>query len=327
MGKKWQGNKGKRGGGGESNKGGHDIPSCKGYPILMGTCDAAKERESSRELVNLLNDLIEELYPITSNPSLLVESTASKSIEEMMRAEIEEVKEQKHTGTQNVVSINTSVKGIVLIKILRKECCPVRLVKHIFNKVKEEKQPLCRYVVRIIPLQKVCYPEVEEILPTFLELQRSALSLSTSVVVDDQQPQEKKEESPEKIEGEDEEAAKKRRIDESGNSVSVLTPERIPYCIAFKARNHNVLKKDEVHRLIQGAMAAYGYGDFRNPKVMMLVEVLKSICGLAWIEGYGDLSDLNIRKHQQIHVHGENKSLQSDVQQPVEEQSEDVDSD
>lgn len=43
-------------------------------------------------------------------------------------------------------------------------------------------------------------------------------------------------------------------------------------------------------------------------QVVILVEALKSICGISWLPQYKDLCDLNIRKHQQIHVHGQDAS-------------------
>lgn len=172
MGKAWRNGKG-----GDAKA--HDVPSCKGYPVVMGTCDAARERETSKELVNLLNDAIEELYPaaVSAPAGDQPHASASMSIEEMMRAEIEQVKSQKHAVTQNVVSVNTGVKGITLIKILRKECCPVKLVQHIFDKVEREKSAVCRFVVRIVPFQTVFFPEREEVVSNFRTLMRASLGL------------------------------------------------------------------------------------------------------------------------------------------------------
>lgn len=35
-----------------------------------------------------------------------------------------------------------------------------------------------------------------------------------------------------------------------------------------------------------------------------MVEALKSICGVSWLSDYNAMSELNLRKHQQKHVHG-----------------------
>jgi len=55
MGKGWKNND--RRGGGNSSKGINDIGSAKGFPCVIGTCDGAREREATKELSNLLNQV------------------------------------------------------------------------------------------------------------------------------------------------------------------------------------------------------------------------------------------------------------------------------
>ena len=40
-------------------KGSNALGDCRGFGCVMGTCDAARERETSKELVNLLTQAIE----------------------------------------------------------------------------------------------------------------------------------------------------------------------------------------------------------------------------------------------------------------------------
>ena len=125
----------------------------------MGTCDAARERETSKELVNLLNQAIESLSPTVAEHSEPASSySGGGSVKDMLAREIAQVQGQKHSATQNVMSVDTRVKGLVLIKIMRRDLCPVELVKSIFDRVRTEKEPCSRHVVRIIPLQKIFYP-------------------------------------------------------------------------------------------------------------------------------------------------------------------------
>ena len=55
------------------------------------------------------------------------------SIEGMLAKELSQVRKQGHKDTQNVISINTNVKGVVLIKITNDDICPVVLLKSIFG--------------------------------------------------------------------------------------------------------------------------------------------------------------------------------------------------
>jgi hypothetical protein len=177
MGKNWRGGAsggmvgrgGGRGGGGRGGRGGgsnNDIGSCKGHGAIIGTCDAARERETSKEMVNLLNQIIESISPLSESANDGLDESVSasasngggsQSIKDMLAQEIAEVKEKKSTATQNVMSVDTKVKGIVMIKVMRKDLCPVELVKAIFERVRSEKAPCSRHVVRVIPLQKVFY--------------------------------------------------------------------------------------------------------------------------------------------------------------------------
>ena len=161
----------------------NDSASCKGYSVILGTCDAARERETSKELVNLLNQAIEGLPP---PPSMLdtddgndegtsdvdaddgvgvasSSSSSSSSIKDMLAMEIAQVKHQSHAATQNFMSINTRIKGVVMIKIMRKDLDAVQLVESIFERVQKEKMPCSRHVVRLIPLQRVFYPNEQEL--------------------------------------------------------------------------------------------------------------------------------------------------------------------
>jgi hypothetical protein len=141
----------------------------------MGTCDAARERETSKELVNLLNQAIEELNPSEDCIDDAEESTTGSSIQEMLAMELAQVRNKTHSATQNVLSINTKVKGVVLVKIMRTDLCPVKLVKAIFERVRKDKQPCCRHLVRMIPLQRVFFPEKDELSTNIRDLMETAL--------------------------------------------------------------------------------------------------------------------------------------------------------
>lgn len=80
----------------------------------------------------------------------------------MIRNEVMQVKKQRHWGTQDFISINTGIKGIVLVKISRRDICPILLVKSIFDLVSTEKVPISRHLVKLIPLQLIYFAGEEE---------------------------------------------------------------------------------------------------------------------------------------------------------------------
>jgi hypothetical protein len=157
MGKNWKGHGGGRGGGGGSG----DLTSCRGFAGVLGTCDAAREKESNKELTNLLQQTIERIYPVVAEDSI-DSPQESDSIADMIKSEVAQLKSKKQGGGQDVVSINTGIKGIVFVKISRRDICPVKLIKAIFDQVKADKVPCTRHVVRIIPLQLAFFPNDDE---------------------------------------------------------------------------------------------------------------------------------------------------------------------
>jgi len=238
----------------QTGYGGHDFSSCRGYSVVLGTCDAAKERETSRELVTLLNDAIEELYPQLfvdhvakeeNEESTNIVSKSSLSISELLKREADVVRQKKHS-TQIVFSINTNIKGVAMVKIAKKEVCPVYLLKNIFDRVKKERVPCCRYAVRLIPLQSVFFPEEEE-------FRLNAQNILSSNFHEIEEPNSDCATLDHSV---DEQQIKRPRVE-----------EKIRYQIMFKARNHNILNKEIAFNIVNGVMNIKGRGDFRNPQV------------------------------------------------------------
>jgi hypothetical protein len=176
MGKNWRGGKGGgRDGGGKGGGGGGDnsFASCKGHGVILASCDTAREREANKEIINIVDMIVEEWEnsgKITrkedtqkSNDTATTADGSGRedkeeSMADLLAAEIAEVKKSANRG-QNARIINTGVKGMALIKITRRECCPLEMVRAIFAKVKEEKKAYSKHLVRLIPLKFCFYPD------------------------------------------------------------------------------------------------------------------------------------------------------------------------
>jgi hypothetical protein len=269
MGKNWKGGKNNKGGGH------HDFASCRGHGVIIGTCDAARERETSKELVNLLNQAIEEVYPNLENEkddeedadvpgdNNVADDGPSSSIEKELKAELQEVKQRKHSSTQNAVSIKTDVKGITLIKLTRKRFCPIKLVNAIFERVKRENASCSRYVVRMIPLKHAFFPNEEELRVTMKTVVDEGLA-SMGIVVPNQDITDV------------EPSAKRPRVEEvdaadepSESTQPIVVPKKFPYLVHFKARNHNVLTKELTLSVASEFLRPFAYGDVHTPEVSL----------------------------------------------------------
>ena len=140
----------------------------------MATCDSAREREASKELQNLVDTVLEE-WEASGKRKPFQEKEQEESgcqagtndgdkgvdsMAELLAAEIAEVRQKGKKGTsQNARIINTNVKGMAMVKIVPKDCCPVEIVRHVFQKVKTEKKAYSRHIVRMIPLKFCFFPD------------------------------------------------------------------------------------------------------------------------------------------------------------------------
>lgn len=167
MGKNWKGGRG--GGGGKGGSSSNDMPSCRGHKCIMATCDPAREREANKELVNLLNQAIETLIGNNNNNENEID-TSNMSIQEQLAAEISQIKGQNHQSTQQVISINTNIKGIILVKLNNKSLCPIKLITEIFNRASKDKQSVSRHIARLVPFERVFFPSDEQLKWNLYEL-------------------------------------------------------------------------------------------------------------------------------------------------------------
>jgi hypothetical protein len=277
----------------------HDFSSCRGYGIILATCDAARERETSKELVNIVNDAIERVYPESLVDKNVVDSeelasrdvpSSSSSLAALLKQEISEAKERKSSKHLTVFSIQTGVKGITLVKLLKREYCPVKLVTNIFAHIEKEKQSYTRYAVRLIPLQYVFFPKEEEFIeninlilghsdPSTSSSSSSVESrvLPTSPAGDEEVTNVGEKRPPEGIDSEERDT-KSAKVEEPPSSKEhrsqiimpdfpVLPTERFKYVVLFKSRNHNVLTRTFVLNHVTRILQSRGIPDYKQPTV------------------------------------------------------------
>ena len=167
MGKNWRGPR--KGGLARKNANSdNSIGSCKGHGVIMATCDAAREREANKEIVTLVDMILEDWeatgevqkLPEAENKGSNAKDSKDDSIADILAAEIAEARrEAEGFKPKNSRIINTNIKGVVLVKITRQGCCPIKIVRRIFEKVKSDKRAYSRHIVRIIPLRYCFYPD------------------------------------------------------------------------------------------------------------------------------------------------------------------------
>lgn len=165
--------KGKWYGGGRGGGGNNSTSSVRGHGAILGTCESARGREASKELVNLLTQTIEMMeVPMSESSSSAPSSGVQLSAKDELEAELAEIRQKSHKATQQVISVDTNIKGVILVKIMNRNIDPVTLVQRVFERIKNEGLPCSRYIARLIPLQRVFYPNKNELRQNIGEMLR-----------------------------------------------------------------------------------------------------------------------------------------------------------
>lgn len=152
-GKTWN----KKGGGGSVTS---NLSAARGFGCVISTCDVNRAQEGSKELLNLLTQTIEVVYP-----HILNEGSSSRHTEDGKHLSMEDalaLEIQKTMNTKVVQSLQTGVKGLICVKICHHDVNPVVLVRHIFDNVRKTGMACARHLCRVVPLEKVFFANEDE---------------------------------------------------------------------------------------------------------------------------------------------------------------------
>jgi hypothetical protein len=293
MGKNWKAFH-SSGGGGSKN----DFSSCRGFAVIMGTCDAAREREATKELINILTTETEMNHDLVASDEMdgskvddvhgslkgdLSSSSNSLSVEDILKNEINEIKQQRHNGSNSSIqfftSINTGIKGIVLVRVNRKSLCPVRLLKSLFDRIRFTKLQVSRYLAKIIPLQICFFPtEVDLVATLKLVINKEFVDCTDKSLpcLNDESLKSKKR-TIDQVHGsnncsdgdnfDDKDSSSTPPVDIAPSASVVATRAASTYLLLFKARNHNVLSKTSCLQHLRQLMPPHMKQDYINSHV------------------------------------------------------------
>lgn len=185
------------------------------------------------------------------------------------------------------------VKGLVLVKILDNGNCPVSIVKEIFDRVRRDALPCSRHVVRVVPLQVVCYPNLQELEESVrLVMEKSFGIMNTKTMsISEPEPESVPEPPVKKAKVQQEDApsidsgasesgepsspgmtnscsassASPVAVSSAASSSSVVPPGS--FTVVFKRRNHNVLQRTDALNAVLPLMPKTLRPTYSNPEV------------------------------------------------------------
>ncbi|CAM9884707.1 unnamed protein product [Ectocarpus sp. 6 AP-2014] len=176
------------------------LGNVKGHQAVVGTCDVRHDRQATAELVDMLNSVADDMYPETDGDDAAAEDAATASpvaptpsaegkpgngdsdgagasassaaapaggaaemsVEEMVKQEADALR----SGSDKVhrfKSVNTSVKGVVMVCVMDPKVDILRLVDALYDEIRTTKMRRSRFLERVTPLQVTAYSELDAI--------------------------------------------------------------------------------------------------------------------------------------------------------------------
>jgi tRNA acetyltransferase TAN1 len=245
---------------------------------VLITTDKNKEKNAVRDAYNILNDMVEKLYPGLSSKVKEIEVKKTKAHNEAEIVEMAEKKQKISEDSSIVKKVNvtdaledelknlrnnkakmffnfeTNCKGVVFIKVeknYRNDIDIKDVVLNIINQIKETKDQVSRSISRFIPAEIAMKARME------IFTEQAPKVLDKYFKTDDE----------------------KRRS----------------WKLEFKSRNNNSIKKDEyLEFLLQYISRDKFCVDYKNPDYTILIEITNDLLILAVLEKYTENKCYNL---------------------------------
>ncbi|OQR93806.1 hypothetical protein ACHHYP_02268 [Achlya hypogyna] len=133
--------------------------TAKGSAGVLVSCDRTKERQVVKDILNILSEAADKHYPADDNDDDEDVEDDSKTSAEKLAEEIKGLKKNKG----RFVALDSGVKGVIMVQSTDTKVPIIALVDHIFDEIVATKQFSSRFIQRLIPLENLCFPGVEEI--------------------------------------------------------------------------------------------------------------------------------------------------------------------
>ena len=120
--------------------------------------DKNKEKNSIKDAYNILNEVIEELYPNLFKEEKKNEE--EKTNIDKLDSELNKIKNTK----KFFYNFNTHCKGVVFIKVdkeYKNIIYPKECIIHIFNKIKEDKESISKFITKFLPIEIAMQAKIE----------------------------------------------------------------------------------------------------------------------------------------------------------------------
>lgn len=253
--------KGESGGGNKNKKykvSGFVDPNTSG---IYATCNRGREQGCRKELMNLLAESIEELYPDWEKDAEASDNEEKKdgkekSVEELIEEELRQLKSTKSKNSAHPLlhPIDLGCECLVFVKV-RKPAEPAALVQHICQQAYESKQKNTRFTQKLTPISYSVSASMDEL-----------KKLAAKVLA----PHFHKEEGQ----------------------------KPLSFAVQVTRRNFNTLEKDDIIKTIANSVGRdHGHRvDLKQFDLFIMVECYKNNIGMSVMENFQKYEKFNLQQ-------------------------------
>ncbi|KAJ8578286.1 hypothetical protein ON010_g918 [Phytophthora cinnamomi] len=241
--------------------------TAKGHGAVLVTCDKTKERQSVSDALNILNEAADKFFPVAEEDKKdqgteeAAEEEGADSVQKKLQEEIAALQTQaKSRQTGRFTPLDTGVKGAILIQFKDDSVSPTALLSKIFEQVEITKDFASRFIMRMIPLEKVGYSSVE----TIKELAAPMIKTHLEAFKEEQK--------------------------------AAGTDEPLEFAVEFKRRNcTNLNSMDVINGLVELVGEDKTKVNLTTPRSVLLIEVFRNTCGFSILTDFHRFKKYNVR--------------------------------
>lgn len=154
----------------------------KGHQAIIGTSDSGKERQAVKELLTLLDEAANDLYPKSvdnTGQNDAADGEQASSLTAMIEAEAAALRTQRGSQ-QRFASLKSDLRGIIVICVMDRDVDILVLVRYICAQITEKRERRSRFIVRLSPLTHTCYSDLANMTETATPLVTEAFANLTA---------------------------------------------------------------------------------------------------------------------------------------------------
>ncbi|KAL6049954.1 hypothetical protein QOT17_020114 [Balamuthia mandrillaris] len=237
-------------------------PTIKKHSLLFNTSDKTKQGFLVSAQKNRVTECMRDLLRFLN---LYAEEPPHTSIEENQKETKEDhdgcqPQENRELGESFTIYNAGGIKGMFVVCMKDRRVTPEAFLDQIVQHPSfvNNATSLCKWCYRLIPLQRICLATQNEIIATTKEL----ITTSSSPFI----------------------LANKNNV----------TP--LKFAIVFNKRNNPNVDKMECINAIAAQVPHPHYVDLSFPNIVILIEIIKSACGVSLCENYDSYNKYNMQK-------------------------------